>query len=120
MVAHVLHPAPATTLEQIQNSWNKVVEKIGTSNPSLTFILNMCALKQINHDGLHLSLPYSLHKEKLEEPKNRQAIEGALAELFSEKIKVVCETGPSRSSKKTVSDQDLGSLAVAFGGEVVN
>lgn len=117
-VAHVLHHVPNITLEQVQAAWSKVVEKIGAHNPSLTFILNMCQLTHIDHDGLRLSLPYSLHKEKLEEPKNRQAIEAALAELFSEKIRIVCEV--TSTQETTNHDQDLDSLAVAFGGEIVN
>ncbi len=104
----------ATTLEQVQQKWNDVVAKIGESNHSLTFVLKMCSLKQLDHGGLLLSVPYSLHKQKLEEPKSKHVIEGALEQFFSERIPVFCTV---ESAEQPSSD--LSEVAADFGGEIV-
>jgi len=118
-IAHITHDQPAkTTLAQIKEKWNEIVEKVAATAPSLTFIIKICAVKDLVGNELFVTIPYSLHKEKLDERKNKNIIEGFLETLFSEKIRLVCELVAEASPEP--SSIDLSNLAVEFGGEVIN
>ena len=94
------------------------MEKLSESNHSLIFILKMCQLKRIEGNGLYISVPFALHKDKVEDPKSKKAIEDCLMEVFNENIRIKCEIG-SEEKKETVPDNEIQNLAAQFGGEVV-
>lgn len=106
-----------TTLEQIKAKWSDLILAITAQNHSLTFILSMASLTKVDESGLYLTLPYSLHKEKLEDRKTRTMIEACLEKEFGEKISLFCEL-PAKPAATT--DSELSSLALEFGGEVVS
>ncbi len=107
-----------TTLDAIKEKWNELVVKIGETNHSLTFILRMATPTEVTPGGLKLTVPYSLHRDKLVEPKNRGIIEECLNTLFGEKIPVLCEVLANQEQPE--ADPELNALALEFGGEVVN
>lgn len=118
-IHHISEPnkSVSTNFEQIKSKWSEVVEKVSVLAPSLTFILTMCSLQELSGNNLILGIPYSLHKEKLEQQKNKQTLESCIESVFSEKIRtsyVIVEqkTEPSNES-------DVTSLAAEFGGEIV-
>lgn len=118
-IAHITHDEPLkTSLEEIKNQWSTVIEKVGITNHSLTFIMSMGALKEIEGNHLVITLPYSFHKEKLEENKNKMVVENVLEAMFGEKIKISCAV--ALEEKNTPTEFDLTNLAVQFGGEVIN
>jgi hypothetical protein len=114
------HTPPATTLADIEKKWTEFIAKLSETNHSLTFILKMSAIEKIDHEGLHLTVPYAFHREKLEEVKNRRAIEETLEKLFNEKICLNSRVVPAASPYgNTPPDTTLTNLASEFGGEVV-
>jgi DNA polymerase-3 subunit gamma/tau len=106
------------TLADIAAKWSDIISKIGAENHSLNFILAMSTLKSLSEDGtLKISVPYSFHKDKLEENKTKKMIEKCLEEILSEKIFIYCEvTGNDAVSS---ADAELSNLAADFGGEVM-
>ena len=113
-----------TTLDQVKIKWNDIVLKLSTKSASLVFIAKMCEPKLIDQEGLHLSVAYDFHKEKLMEAKNKKLIEDAIEEVCKERIRLQCEYEPKTSATPAtvthgVDDAELGNLAAAFGGEVV-
>ena len=106
-----------TTLEEIKSKWNDVIEEISKENHSLSFILKMSEIQTIDDNGLHISVPYSFHKDKIEENKTKKTIEKALENLFSERIFLHCEVAEIQT--QTNNDNDLNKLAADFGGEVI-
>ena len=118
-LAHITRDEPLkTALEDIKKQWPAVIEKVGATNHSLTFIMAMGALKKIEGNRLVIVFPYSFHKEKLEQTKNKTVVENVLETIFGEKIKISCAVAPDKTSAP--AEFDLASLAVQFGGEVVN
>ncbi len=114
------HHTPVTTLPEIEKRWTEFMTKLSETNHSLTFILKMSAIEKIDHEGLHLTVPYAFHREKLEEVKNRRAIEDVLEKLFNEKIFLNSRVVPAASPYATPApDTSLTNLASEFGGEVV-
>jgi DNA polymerase-3 subunit gamma/tau len=106
-----------TSLDTIKSKWSEVVEKASVSVPSLNFILAACTVCELKGNCLHLSVPYAIHKDRLDTVKNRQTIENCLQQIFSEKIRLsvsVVQEQPAPSA-----DADMANLAAQFGGEVV-
>ncbi len=114
------HHTPIATLQDIEKRWTEFMNKLSETNHSLTFILKMSAIEKIDHEGLHLTVPYAFHHEKLQEVKNRRAIEEVLEALFNEKIFLNSRIVPAASPYATpAQDASLTNLASEFGGEVV-
>lgn len=117
-ISHITHDASLNvSFDGIKEKWPTVLEKVTTVAPSLVFILKMSKFEELKGNNLVLSVPFSLHKEKLEEAKNRSKLETCLEAVFNEKIRLsffVVE------QKSTVETDDIGMLAADFGGEVVN
>jgi len=115
-IAHLTHDEPLkTTLEQIQNRWDEVIAKLDAANHSLAFILKMCTLQKLAGRHLCLTVPFSLHQEKLAENKTKKILEPVLEQTFSEKILFTCAV-----AAKAAADTDIALLAASFGGEVMN
>ena len=112
------HDAPKTSLDEIKTRWPEIAAKVAASNPSLTFILNLCQLKKIDEEGLHASFPYAFHRDKINEPKTRKAIENLLQEFFNEKISLINEV--VKTEQPSPEKSSLNELIADFGGEVVN
>ncbi|MBU0546076.1 DNA polymerase III subunit gamma/tau [Patescibacteria group bacterium] len=118
-IADITHKHPiSTTFEQIQNEWPNILEKLSESNHSLIFILKMCSLEKLDGNKLRVSVPFVLHKEKVEEPKSKKVIEDCLNEIFSENIIIKAEVN-SEEKNSTVPESEIQNLAAQFGGEVV-
>lgn len=105
-----------TTLEEVKARWNDVIAEASKANHSLGFILKMCEVQTINDDGLQLTVPYSFHKDKLEEMKSKKTIEKALTDIFSENIQLHCAVSENAPQN---NDDELNKLAADFGGEVI-
>lgn len=109
-----------TTLEQIKGKWSNVTTKIDESVRSLTFILKMCSLQSLTGSYLALTVPYSFHKQKLEENKSKKLVEQTLEEIFGEKIFITCSVAEGTPpATATTTDTSLNDVAMAFGGQVM-
>lgn len=108
---------PQTTVEDVKKQWADLVQKISSQNHALTFILSMAEVKTVDGDGLHVSVPYTLHRDKLMETKNKRIIEECLLNCFKEKIHFHCDI-PAPAAP-AVESADILSVAMEFGGEVV-
>ncbi|MDO8499362.1 MAG: DNA polymerase III subunit gamma/tau [bacterium] len=102
-----------TTLEQIKNKWSEIMTELSETQHSLVFILKMCELRCLDAAGLCLTVPFSLHRDKITEPKNKKLLEDKLLEKFGERISIACET------PLAASDAEMSNLAADFGGELI-
>lgn len=117
-ISTLTHKPVKTTLEEIKSKWNDIIQEVAKENHSLGFILKMCDVGTINDEGLHLTVPYSFHKDKLDENKTKKTIEKALTDFFSEHIQLHCAVSEN-SVQKNDNDEELNKVAADFGGEVV-
>ena len=76
----------------------------------------MSELQAIKDGHLHISVPYSFHKDKITEIKTKKTIEQTLTEFFSEHIPLVCEVVETQQT--AADDSELDKLAADFGGQV--
>jgi DNA polymerase-3 subunit gamma/tau len=104
-------------IEDIKSKWQEVIAKMSETMHSLTFVLKMAEIVGTEGDKIFITVPYSFHKEKVDDIKCKKAIEDCLSDLLSRRVAVSCrvkEPGLTASN-----DAEITNLAVEFGGEVV-
>lgn len=111
--------APKTTLAEVTAKWDEVITKISEHYPSLVFILKMCQPVGLDENGLKVNAPFTLHRDKLNEAKNRKSIESVLENMFGENITFQAQVAAAPAAEK-VPAGELQDLAAEFGGEVMN
>ncbi len=110
------HKLPQATLDMVKEKWTAMIPELDQTCHSLTFILKICTLAALTENGLEVSVPYSFHKEKIEDRKNKKIIEDILEKMLGERIEIFC-TVTEAQAVKTVDDAI--DIAADFGGEVV-
>jgi hypothetical protein len=60
-----------------------------------------------------------LHKQKIEEAKNKKAIEDNLLALFNERLGVICTLHSDSTAVNASKEKELIDIAAAFGGEII-
>lgn len=78
----------------------------------------MSDVQSVDNAGLHITVPYSFHQDKLNEHKTKKTIEKILNDFFSEHISLFCSVAEN-AAQKTGSDDELNKLAADFGGEII-
>lgn len=105
-------------IEIVREKWPEMITRLADVFPSLIFVLKMAEIKEINNSEIVISLPYSFHKEKIEDIKCKMKIEEVLGELLGAKVALKCIVNESTESNAK-NDNDLTMLAAQFGGEVI-
>ncbi len=111
---------PPLVLENIQQRWNEIIIDLTPKTPSLTIILKMATVRNVDGATIEIQLPFAFHKQKLEEKKNKMLLEKMLCELLGQPISLrfsVLETSEPAPSHSL--DNALQTLAAEFGGEVI-
>lgn len=105
--------ADSGNLKEIEGRWEEILEKIKDHNHSLPFVLRMS--KPIGFDGknLVLAIKYKLHKDKLEDPKNKSILTNVLKSVYNKDIQV--ETQVDESIKIETQDTDEVDVEGEFG-----
>jgi len=109
---------PVCSIDDVQNKWPELLNKINGDSPSLTFILKMVNIIAINGNTVQMSVGYSFHKDKLECKKCRKQIEELLSKLLDKKVHI--DIIVKEKSETEANSKELEELATAIGGEVVN
>jgi len=107
------------TKEQALEHWPKFLVAVEKKFPSLSFILKMAELKEINNNTLIVAVGYSFHREKIMEKNYHHCLEEMLEEIYQTKVHlepIVVEM----QNNTAVVDNELADLASSLGGEVVN
>jgi DNA polymerase-3 subunit gamma/tau len=118
-ISHLTHKPIQTNLEQIKSKWNDVVGIVSKANHSLGFLLKMSTLHTLENNTLTITVPYSFHKDKINEIKTKKTIEQAITDLFSEHVMLACEVDESAAKKDEEENVELNKLAADFGGELM-
>ena len=82
-------------LAEIESGWAEVLEKIKVYNHSLPFVLNTS--KPISFDGssLVLGIKFRLHKDKIDDPKNKAILTKVLKTVYNKDILINTEIDES-------------------------
>ncbi len=103
-----------------QNLYTKALSYIKTKNNSLYAVMNMADTELLG-DKLILRFNFSFHKDRVEEPKNRNLIETVMSRAFGTPIQLECEMSNGQNKKVADPESELVSTAIEIlGGEVVD
>ena len=102
-------------IESIKSKWNRFLKEVETLSPSLVFILKMASILDVKGDTIKLKVKYDFHKEKLNQNNNKKKLEQAFNNITDKKVTVKITSKASSNN-----DNDIGELASAIGGEVIN
>ncbi len=109
---HIDEPSPpkkAANIDftKIEQSWNQVLTKVHSLNNSIVALLKSGKAVGVEGDVIILEVFYAFHKERLENPKNRNMIETVLNEVFGQDLSIKCivsENRPTKSDPREVGE----------------
>ena len=105
--------------EQVENNWSNIIKALEIEAPSMTFILKMAKIQNVQNNVITLSVEYSFHKEKLSENVTKQKIENIFNTILGSQIRI--EITEITGEKKTeANNNQLNNLATALGGQILN
>ena len=83
-------PKDYKSVSGVAGKWAGVLEEIKSYNHSLEALLKSCRPLKIEEGTLILEVFYKFHKERLEEPKNKNILEKVVSEVLTAPTKVRC------------------------------
>ncbi|HSX47982.1 MAG TPA: DNA polymerase III subunit gamma/tau [Candidatus Nanoarchaeia archaeon] len=105
---------------QESERWLKALSDVKARNNSLYALLRSCKT-DFSDDELVLSCRFGFHRDRIQEPKNRQIIEDALERAFGKSYKVLCQIEPPVAQAEINPASELVSSALKIlGGEIVD
>jgi DNA polymerase-3 subunit gamma/tau len=107
--------------ENSNELWLKTLARIKNHNNSLYALLRSSCGIHIEDDQVVLSCRFNFHRNRIEEPKNRQIIEQSLDQVFGRKIRVVSQLEVTQVAPQPPAEKDdlVASALEILGGEVV-
>jgi len=109
------------TMEAVTQHWNQILEQIKKYNHTLFSFIRLNKPKSVKNNVIELVVNYSFHKERVEEMKNKLAIENILQEILGEKMKIECILIERKEDESGVlkEDKEIEAIAQEFGGSVI-
>jgi len=92
-------PPGPLSIASVQEQWSATLAVIKAKSKNLEAIVKAGHVQAIDGDTIVLGFPYDFHKQKAEEPKNRQMIEEAFSETLRQPLSVRCEIGKAAERK---------------------
>ena len=96
--------------------WGDLLAAVKPHNHSVEALLKSCRFASYDGESLYIEVYYSFHKERLESPKNREIVEGAIREMLGKNVRVKCLLG-KKGPHEDLKDAAKGALEV-FDGKV--
>ena len=103
----------AVTVEEIKEGWDKFVDEIKPFNHHLYAFIGGGHIRSFEGGTLHLEVPFSFHKDRIETPKSRNIISEVFGKVYSAPCKVECYVNPDiKPVEKADADIVLKNLPV--------
>lgn len=111
--------------------WNQVLFEIKSKNNSIHAMMRESEPKLVG-DEIHLVFPYKFHKERIEDRRNKQIVEGAISKVCGHSYSIICKLGQRRNmkavedessepaKKKQKKETTIDEFLDVLGGEVVS
>jgi DNA polymerase-3 subunit gamma/tau len=112
----VLGDVPLVRLEEVQEKWPTIFEKIRACNASLPLLMHDGEVCGVSGDVIELRFAYALHAETVNRAKNKQLVESILGEVLGKPVRVLAVHTPVDGDK---GDAAVSAVLQAFGGQAV-
>ncbi len=101
------------TVDDIKNDWGKFIDAIKPSNHHLYAFVGGGHIRSFEGGTLHLEVPFSFHKERIETPKSKNIICEAFSGVYGIPCKIECYVNPAiKPVEKVDADVVLKNLPV--------
>lgn len=81
-------PSLSASAHHIAETWPKILESVGASNPSLASLLKTAEPRGILSGTLTIAFRYAFHRERLLDIRNRTIVERAAAVVLGERVMI--------------------------------
>jgi len=117
-VKELVTKAPDFTLTDVNAKWGEFLTKAEKQFPSLSFILKMSEIVELDGDTVKINVQYNFHRDKIMEKACQRNLEILLSDVLGNKARIEAST-QTKDETAPVSDE-LQELASSLGGEVVS
>lgn len=90
-------------IEDVENCWTDIVKGIQKYNGHLYAFLKAAKVSDIDGAYLVLEVPFNFHKDRIESPRSREAINDVFEEVLGTKIAIRCDVNETIQRKKQSS-----------------
>lgn len=105
------------TLADVNAKWNEFLGKVEKQFPSLSFILKMSEIVELDGDIVKINVQYNFHRDKIMEKACQRNLETLLSEIMGGKASIEAST-QTKDDVAPASDE-LRELASSLGGEII-
>lgn len=96
-------------VKEVCSRWHEVLAKVKKHNHSLSFILKVCQVKQVEGDTISLAFRHKFHKDRLSEEKIKKLVEETLKEVFNINLSIKPEIEENVDWSKSETKESGGS-----------
>jgi DNA polymerase-3 subunit gamma/tau len=108
----ISQPPAAVGFDAVTQKWPDVLASIKPQNRQLEAILKSGRIVTVEKDVVVLGFPYPFHKDKIEEPKNKQLLEEVLSQIAQQPLFVRCELASGDAKKPQLRPKDKNQQAM--------
>lgn len=105
------------TLDDTKDKWNDFMRKVENEKKSLSFVLKMTEIKDLEGNTLILCTDFSFHRDKLMENVNKKDLEEMLTTIMGSKMQLSVILSEKSEAKE--ESNELKELASSLGGEII-
>jgi DNA polymerase-3 subunit gamma/tau len=98
--------APTNTdldIEVINSKWEGLLEAVQSLNGHLYGFMKTARVVELYEGSLVLHVPFAFHKDRIEEPKTKDALLNIFREIYGTNVPLKCEVNDAVKQKKKVS-----------------
>lgn len=93
----------AVDISSIKEKWSNILQMVQSSNGPLAAILRNSQVLTVEGSTMSLQVPFQFYKDRVEESKSREIINGAIRDLLGVSMKISCVVNGTVNKKRKVS-----------------
>lgn len=97
-----------------KEDWQGMLVKLKQEAPSLLTSMAHARVLKVEHDVIRIAVPFKMHAEKLNQVKNRQIVETALAEVLGVPMKILAEVVKEEEAPAAAAEDDMVDIVDVF------
>lgn len=116
-VKNIVSKSADFSLPDIEKNWTNFISQVEKEYPSLTFILKMSEIINLENNLIKIGVQYSFHADKINDKVCQRNLENIFSEIIGNKVRIEAIV---QEKEKNINQEEIQNLASSFGGEVVS
>ena len=88
------------SVKDVEDGWEDVTTKVREFNAHLYAFMKSAHVESVESNTITLYVPFDFHKDRMEDPKSREALLGIFKEVYGCKVQYRCEVSEAVQRKK--------------------